>query len=429
MSSLNADSTASNTALDAWLKANFLDPYNVDVIYHTNSYFHEYDRNVTPPDPSVVQPSMQTVLSGYYAPYNKVAGESFLKKYGFKQLVLWGSTSYDGSLVGYAGTASGGIRVNIFGLDGFSTGPSFVPGMLHLIHHEYTHILQQTYTMPSDFQQFTAAYYNANWTQTPADTSHKYGFVSSYASENPVEDMAETNAYMLVSGPSWFDYWVKTSSAGATGLREKESSIVNYYNNMGIDYRALQKEVQLYIKDTVKDPSVTFPYWLNRGTPYTSLTVNLTDNMYNLYGQSTSFAEEYKALQDAIKVQTGWLATGIQLLFTSKNTMTLRIPFTYGDGTGNFLGDFDFSMSINETTGTVQFAKVTNKTGTTYSNGSYFASSVTNTIQAYLTSNVFIGDWLQYKPQYNVPANMFTKTGGFYVQSDPDNYFYGPLSE
>lgn len=382
------------------------------------------------PDPSMVQPYLQTVLDGYYAPYNNVAGENFLKKYGFKQFVLYGSTSYDASLVGYAGTASGGIRINIFGLDGFSaSSPSNVTSRLGVIHHEYTHILQQTFPMPSDFQQFTAAYYNANWPSTSADTSHKYGFVSSYASGSPVEDMAETNRAMLVSGPSWFDYWVKTSTAGSAGLRQKESSIVNYYNNIGIDYRALQKDVQLYIKDSLKDPSVTFPYWLSKGTPYSSLTVNLSDQMYSLYGQSASFAKIYQNLKDSIKAQTSWLATDIQLLFTKKDSMTVRIPFTYGDGTGSFLGDFDFAMSVNPNTGIIQFTKVTNKTGTTYSNGSYFTRSFTNTLQAYLTSNIFIGDWLQYKPEYNVPANLFTKTGGFYVQSDPTNYFYGTLGE
>lgn len=429
INTLNPDSTVTYTALDAWIKANYLDPYNVDVVYRANSYFHDYDRNVTPPDPSVVQPYLQTVLDGYYTPYNEVAGETFLKKYGFRQFVLYGSTSYDGSNVGYAGTASGGIQINIFGLDGFSLTPDYIKSRLGVIHHEYTHILQQTFPMPSDFQQFTAAYYNANWTKTPADTSHRYGFVSSYASENPVEDMAETNRAMLVSGPSWFDYWVKTSTAGSAGLRQKESSIVNYYNNIGIDYRALQKTVQLYLKDSIKDVSVTFPYWLSQGTPYTSLTVNLSDQMYSLYGQSTAFATVYQSLKDAINAQTGWLATDIQLLFTHKDSMTLRIPFTYGDGTGNFLGDFDFAMKVDPNTGIVQFTKVQNKAGTTYSNGSYFTSSVTNTIQAYLTGNAFVGDWLQYKPEYNVPANLYTKTAGFYVQSDPSNYFYGTLAE
>lgn len=432
LNSLNPDNTVTYTALDNWITTNFLNPYNVDVVYRANSYFHEYDRNVTPPDPSSVQPYLQTVLDGYYAPYNDVAGVTFLKKYGFKQFVLYGSTSFDGSNppVGYAGTASGGIRINIFGLDGFSsTSPGDVTSRLGVIHHEYTHILQQTFPMPSDFQQFTAAHYNANWTKTSADTSHKYGFVSSYASQNPVEDMAETNRAMLVSGPSWFDAWVKTSTQGATGLREKESSIVNYYNNIGIDYRALQKEVQLYIKDSLQDPSVTFPYWLNQGSPYSSMTINLSDNMYNLYGQSAAFAKVYQALKDSIKAQTSWLATDVQILFTKKDSMTVRIPFTYGDGTGNFLGDFDFAMKVDPNTGIVLFAKVANKSGTTYSNGGYFTRSFQNTLQAYLTGNTFIGDWLQYKPEYNVPGNLYTKTAGFYVQSDPTNYFYGLLGE
>ena len=431
VNTLLQDSTASGTSLDNWLKTNFLTPYNIDVVYHTNSYFHEYDRNVTPPDPTVIQPYLQKILSGYFAPYNKIAGTDFLKLYGFRQFVLWGSTSYDGSKppVGYAGTASGGIRINLFGLDGYTPSNwGLIKGALNLIHHEYTHILQQTFTMPPDYQQFTAAYYNANWTQTPDDTARKYGFVSNYASQNPIEDMAETNCHLLVSGQPWFDARVKSSSMGATGLRQKENSIVTYYNNIGIDYRALQKEVQLYLKDSAKDATVTFPYWLNQGTPYTSITVNLKDNMYNQYGQSASFATVYKRMQDSIAKQSTFLATGIKLNFTKKDSMTVSVPFTYANGTGSFIGDFDFAMKINTSTGTVQFTKVNNKAGVTYNNGSYFSRAFANTIQAYLTSNIFIGDWLQYKPQYNVPANLFTRTAGFYVQSDPNNYFYGPLA-
>jgi substrate import-associated zinc metallohydrolase lipoprotein len=202
---------------------------------------------------------MTTVLDGYIQPYREVAGVTFIRTNAPKEFVLYGSTSYDASGIGYAGTASGGVRINLFGLDNFSLSPGFVTSRLNVIHHEFTHILNQRYVMPPEFALITGSSYKATWTSTPLDTAHKYGYVSSYASQNPVEDFAEMTSSLLVKGQPWFDNWVKTSAsaAGQAALRAKESSVVNYFtSSLNVDFRALQKKVQLYIKDVLKDPAV-----------------------------------------------------------------------------------------------------------------------------------------------------------------------------
>lgn len=427
--SLNPDTTASNTPLDQWLKKTFLDEYNINVIYHYHRYYHEADRNVTPPDPQFVQPMMTTVLEGYILPYRKIAGEAFIKKTVPKEFVLYGSTSYDASNIGYAGTATGGIRVNLFGVDNFSLTPSFVTSRLRVIHHEFTHILNQIFTLPPDFEKITASSYNAAWTSTPVDTAHKYGYVSSYASQNPVEDYAETTSSLLVSGQSWFDDWVRTSSsaAGQLALRQKESNVVNYFNTLGIDFRALQKEVQLYIQNTLKDPAVTFPYWLNKNL-YKTMTMNLEDGMYTTYGILSQFSDAYNAFKKTIvdySATSKYHLDYLQLMFTSNTKMTVRGAFTAASGGTQYFADYDFSMTVNPTTGEVTFAKIANGTGATYNNGALFTAGFTSSIQAYLTSNTFIGEWLQ----PNMPANLFTKTAGLYVKGTPTNYFYGPLTQ
>lgn len=422
-STLNFDSTTTNTALDQWLKSNFLDEYNVNVIYKYGAYYHDPDRNVTPPDPVNVQPMMTTVLDGYITPYRDVAGVDFIKKTVPKEFVLFGSTSYDAQNVGYAGTASGGVRINLFGVDNFSLTPSFVTGRLGVIHHEFTHIINQIYPIPTDFSSITAAYYNANWTATPTDTSHKYGFVSSYASQNIMEDYAETNRALLVSGQSWFDYWVKTSTAGAAALKAKEDNIVTYYSSIGIDYSALQKEIQLYIQNTLKDPSVTYPYWLSR-VLYPNLTVNLEDNMYTSYGISDAFSQVYNQFKAGVLAYSStqkYHLDSLQLRFTSNTRMTVRMYFT-GANNVQYNGDFDFSVVINATTGEVTFAKIANATGVTYSNGALFASYFA-VVQNYLTANTFAGSFMP----VNAPAGMYYKWAGFTSKNDASNYFYGTL--
>jgi len=428
ISGLNPDEAASNTALDQWLKTTFLDEYNIDVIYHYHRYYHENDRNVSPPKVETVQPMMTTVLDGYIQPYREVAGVTFVRNNVPREFVLYGSTSYDAQNIGYAGTASGGVRVNLFGLNNFSLSPGFVTSRLNVIHHEFTHILNQRFLMPPDFKLITNSSYKATWTSTPLDTAHKYGYVSSYASQNPTEDFAEVTSSLLVKGQSWYDNWVKTSTsaAGQAALRAKESSVVNYFaSSLNVDFRALQKKVQLYIKDVLKDPSVTFPYWFYQNL-YKTMTINLEDQLYATYGSPAAFATAYNQFKGVIlaldpvgKYHMDYL----QFLFNSNTSLTVRAAFTAAAGGSQYLADYNFAMQINQTTGVTTITKVAQGTTVNNQNAALFTAGFTSSIQQYLTSNTFTPDWLP----INTPASMYTKTGGFSQTGLPSNYFYGPL--
>jgi substrate import-associated zinc metallohydrolase lipoprotein len=434
ISTLNPDEDASNTALDQWLKTTFLDEYNIDVIYHYHRYYHESDRNVSPPKVETVQPMMTTVLEGYIQPYRDVAGVTFIRTNAPKEFVLYGSTSYDAQGIGYAGTASGGVRVNLFGLDNFSLSPGFVTSRLNVIHHEFTHILNQRYVMPPEFAVITGSTYKATWTSTPLADAHNNGYVSSYASQNPVEDFAEMTSSLLVKGQPWFDNWVKTSgtAAGQAALRAKESSVVNYFtSSLNVDFRALQKKVQLYIKDVLKDPSVTFLYWLGQGL-YKTMTINLEDQMYTTYGISPDFANAYnqfKAVVLAANTTAKYHMDYLQFMFNTATTCTVRIAFTATAGSTQgtqYLADYTFGVGIDSGTGAVTFTKIA-QAGTTgsYANAALFAPYFAASIQQYLTNNTFNAEWLQ----ANMPGNMYTKTGGFYQTGVPSNYFYGVLAQ
>ena len=436
LDNLNTDIPLQNTELDEWLKTTFLDEYNVEVSYRYNRYLHEADRNVAPVKPEMVKPMMTTVLEGYIQPYRDIAGETFIKKYIPKQWVLFGSTSYDGSNIGYAGTASGGVRINLFGLNYFSLTPAFVTGRLQVIHHEFTHILNQIVPIPTDFPLITASTYNGSWKDTHPDSAHNWGYVSAYASGSYMEDYAETNSAMLVYGPSWFDYYVKTSGtdAGKAALRLKEQNVVGYFNEaLNVDYRKLQKEVQTYIRDVLKDPQVTFPYWINKGL-YTAVNVQLDDELHINYGKSTKFSQAYDTLKTKVSKKYTAVYKMESLQFMPKgNKMIVRMPFTatQGDQSGTtFNGDFAFNMSLNPNTGETIFEKApqgdgTDNSGPTFNNGNIFLPEFEKTIQQFLTESTYIADWLPAQ----TPAELYTKTGGFYQKDNPSNYFYGSLVE
>lgn len=427
MSELNEDDPTAHTALDDWLDKNFLDPYNARVIYRYHRYYHEADRNVSPPDVQYVQPTMQMVLDGFVDPYLNIAGETFVKENLPREWVLYGSTSYDASDVGYAGTASGGVRINLFGLNNFTLTPSYVESRLQVIHHEYTHILNQRFIMPADFQEITKAHYNGNWKSVNGDSAHKWGYVTAYASQNPVEDFAETTSHLLVEGQPWYDYWVATSGSadGQAALRAKEHSVVEYFNSsLNIDFRALQKEVQTYLKNVVKDPSVTFSYWLDRGL-YTAIRIQPGDALYDGHPLSSEFLDGFKALGAAIKAFNPiYTLDYIEFRFESSSSLVVRARFTNTSG-NEYFGDYSFDYNLNTTTGEITFTKIDQADGTTFSNGNLFLSTFENTLQKYLEDNTFVADWLP----LDAPAALYNTTGGFYVKGDPANDIFGTLIE
>lgn len=427
---LNPDDPALNTELDAWLQQTFLDPYNAAVVYRYNRYYHDNEKNIAPVKTEMVKPTMETVLNGYINPYYKVAGRDFIKKYIPKEWVLFGSYSYNSDGVVIAGTASAGRRITLYGLNNFEATPSFVAGHLGVIHHEFGHILNQLVAIPTDFESISKGDYKATWSSTPTDTSHKYGFVSSYASGSYPEDYAETIRALLVSGQSWYDNWANTASAlGKQRLKLKEANVVNYFNSgLGINFRQLQREVQLYMKDVLGDQSKYFGYWLKRNL-YKTLTVNLEDGMYNTYGSSAGFANAYNQLKAAVLAYDPGAAYHMDFLqfrFESATRVTVRFGFTAAAGGSQYLADYTFDYAVAADNKTVSFVKVA-QAGTTgsYDNATRFATDFETTIQQYLTSQTFLADWIP----ANVPADMYTKVAGFTSSTDAQQYFYGPLTQ
>lgn len=426
----NLDMPESNTDLDKWLNTTFLNPYNMKVVYRFNRYYYgDAAADVAPLKPENVQPMMQTVLDGYLAPYLKIAGLDFVQRTNPKEWVLYGSAKYqtDGSAI--AGTAAGGRRVTLYGLNNFSLSPGFVTSRLYVIHHEFTHILNQTVAIPIDFEAISGGTYKQPWTLTLAQTAKDNGFLGSYASGSPTEDYAETTATLLVSGQSYYDNYANTANATAKSrLKLKEANVVNYFTTaFGIDFRKLQKEVQDYIKTTLKDPSVSFGYWLNRNL-YKSMTINLDNDVtYSQFGISDQFKAVYQNSKTALATIGGAnrVLNYIRFDFTSGTAATVYV--NYSNSAGSVLeARYALNMVINTTTGETKFT--TGTAGGTDASWVGNANTVKPGIQPlldYFVNNTFVADWLP--AGYN--AGTYTNFGGFYVSGTPTNYFYGALGQ
>lgn len=424
----NIDNPVANTDLDAWLKTTFLDEYNMDVIYRYTRYYYDNDKNVAPSNIAQVRPQMQTVLDGFILPYRKIAGVTFIKKSVPKEWVMFGSGAYqtDGSMI--LATASAGRRVTIYDVNNFNVNDaSLVVGKLKTIHHEFTHILNQLVPMPADFQNITKSTYNATWTTVADVTARDNGYVTPYASSEPVEDFAEMTSHLLVFGQAWFDARANAASAvGKAALKAKEASVVQYFTiNLGVDFRKLQQEVQNVVRNQYKYAQASFPYWMGQNL-FKTMTINLESPVYADNGISSDFATPYNTFKAAVLAANAtqkYHLDYIQMRFESATVLTVRAAFS--NATTQYFGDYSFNYTVNATTGAVTFTKVANGTGTTFSNGALFTASFTNTIQAYLTGKTFIAAWLP----ASINADNFNSYGGFYVSGTPTNYFYGALGQ
>ncbi|MDQ1140247.1 substrate import-associated zinc metallohydrolase lipoprotein [Pedobacter agri] len=426
-SQYNIDNPVANTALDKWLTTTFLDEYNIDVIYRYNRFYHGDDRDVASVKVDKVQAQMQTVLEGFILPYRKIAGTAFIKKMVPKQFVLFGSGSYNPDNSYTLATAAAGRNITIYAVNDFNVNvPGDVVGKLKTIHHEFTHTLNQIVPMPDDFQNITKSTYLATWTTTPDAVARDNGYVTPYASSQPGEDFAETVSHLLVFGQAWFDARANSSTAiGKAALKAKEASVVQYFTNMGIDFRSLQMEIQNIVRNQYKYQQASFRYWMGQNL-YKTMTINLEDGVYAANGISSEFATAYNNFKAAVLAYSStqkYHLDFVQLRFESTNVLTVRAAFS--NATTQYFGDYSFNYTINTTTGAVTFTKVANATGTTFSNGALFTVPFTNTIQAYLTGKTFIADWL---PPTITSAN-YNSYGGFYLQGTPTNNFYGLLGQ
>src|SRR5690606_3657193 len=153
-----------------------------------------------------------------------------------------------------------------------------------------------------------------------------------------------------------------------------------------IDFRELQKKVQLYLKDTIKYTEVTFPYWINQSL-YRTVTIAPDDQMYKDNGSSDVFSTVYNKMKTYM-TEFDRTLLNMQLRFNTPTSLTVRL--NYLSGTSAFAADYDFAFATNANTGITTFTKVA-QSGTTgsYSNAQIFVSGFETTIQAYLTSGTF----------------------------------------
>lgn len=264
------------TALDEWLDENYLIPYNIQVLYHweASQQIHTYGKKLVPVKVENVQPMMAALARVWFDPYLYAAPYGFLQQVCPKTIVLTGSPEYDNNGTITLGQAEGARKIWLTNVNFFDpTDIDGLKGSLHVIEHEFTHVLHQTKKYDSAFEKISTGKYNASaWSNLEPEEAYGMGFISPYASNSVDEDFAEMVSRIMVYGLDWFENTVIAGAANpengenpneaVKALRAKAAYVEKYmkekwgisYYDTGLGDIGLVTYVQDAIADLIKNP-------------------------------------------------------------------------------------------------------------------------------------------------------------------------------
>lgn len=240
------------TDFDKWLEANFVNPYNIDFKYRYEDIESDFDYYVVPAEYNKAVKLAHLVKYLCVDAYNELVGEDFTCEFFPKMFFTIGEWEYKNNGTYILGTAEGGRKILLSGtnhLDKYiDNQQSLNHYYLKTIHHEFTHILNQTKSIPTEFQLVTGNGYVADsWSEAPFNTNYlTRGFISSYAQHSYQEDFAEImSIYIINDTESWEDLLNMASDDSAALIRQKLDIVKSYMlTSYGIDMDVLRNILQ-----------------------------------------------------------------------------------------------------------------------------------------------------------------------------------------
>jgi substrate import-associated zinc metallohydrolase lipoprotein len=210
------DTTAQvHQGFDKWVYDNLTVPYNAEVRYRWNEWnmsdLGKYNYPTTAEHAFIL---MQLIKHTWIDSYHEVAGKQFLQHNFPRQFTLFGGVDRTpNGTPGAWGQASGGVNVLLFQANDLTkekmNNPVSRGSYAGLMHHEFTHILNQNHPFDEqDFTKITAEGYSGQWQQFSAAESLRAGFVSSYARMNIMEDFAEMVKNLVTRTPAQWEAFI-----------------------------------------------------------------------------------------------------------------------------------------------------------------------------------------------------------------------------
>lgn len=250
---------------DRWLYDNYVSPYNITLDYKFNFMENDFNYNLTPAKFELASGFSQIIKYCWLEAYDEVVGIEFTRNTCPKEICLIGSKAedYSGtSGTSTLGTATGGTRVTLYEINEIQAYTyETVIGYMHVMHHEFSHILDQKKKMDPLYGQISMSNYLGDlWTEYediyPSGDFYKLGFVSAYSTSDEDEDYAEVySRYLITTDEEWeeilrlatvYDANGKVvDSYGRDTILQKLKMIKEYLKEQwNIDMDELKKSVQ-----------------------------------------------------------------------------------------------------------------------------------------------------------------------------------------
>lgn len=253
--SVFTESQNASTPLDAWLETNYVANYNIQFKYRYEDVETDKTYELTP---ATYEKSIQLaklVKFLCFEAYDTVTGSrEFIAKYFPKIVFAVGCPAYNNNGSVVLGTAEGGSKITLYAVNNLD--PTNVALLnewyFKTIHHEFTHILNQTKPYSTDFEQITGTTSgieyvgNSCWDVYPTEASaNQDGFISRYSSTSSAEDFAElVSIYVTNDATEWNRKLTQAGTSGRAMIESKFEIVTKYMESeWGIDLNVLRAEV------------------------------------------------------------------------------------------------------------------------------------------------------------------------------------------
>ena len=225
------DSTVEMNAFDFWLEANFLRPYNIEFKYRFAMNESDMGYWTVPADyeASIIYAHLVKYLC--IDTYDEIAGLEFTRSYFPKMFFLIGTWEYknNGSIV--LGTAEAGKKIMLSGVNELPLVLDYYEGAelseylnhyyIKTIHHEFTHILNQTKTYPETYGQISANDYVGDACFDTDQYWRGRGFITDYAQSEHREDFAEMVSEYITHDAAWWQEQLTAAHHETTEVRKQ----------------------------------------------------------------------------------------------------------------------------------------------------------------------------------------------------------------
>lgn len=236
---------------DKWLTANFVNPYNLEFKYRYEYKETDADYYTIPADLNQAIEMAHLVKYLCLESYDEVAGIDFTRNYFPKMIFTIGEWEYRNNGTIILGTAESGKKILLTGVNYLDTYKSSPAALNHYyfktIHHEFTHILNQTKEYSAEFKLITGNSYVADsWSKEPFDVGYlERGFISDYAQHSDTEDFAEMMSLYVTNSKEQWDEWMAEAGENGAPLLQAKLDIVKSYmkDSWGIDMDKLRDTI------------------------------------------------------------------------------------------------------------------------------------------------------------------------------------------